>query len=102
ERTRHLPSVQYAGRMTAPATPRKRWRPVARAAVTVVVLVAVGWLFWRALSENWEQVRAHDLSPNWLMALAVVIFAAAVPVSGLPWGAILNWLRQRRGVDRES
>lgn len=80
--------------MTAPATPRKRWRPVARAAVTVVVLVAVGWLFWRALSENWEQVRAHDLSPNWLMALAVVIFAAAVPVSGLLWGAILNRLSE--------
>ncbi|UTT63020.1 lysylphosphatidylglycerol synthase domain-containing protein [Microcella humidisoli] len=67
-----------------------RVRTILRYALTAVVLVAVGWLFWLALAQNWEQVQQADLRPNLLMVVAVVVFAAAVPVSGLLWGVIVT------------
>jgi len=73
---------------------RPRTRTILRYGLTTVVLIAVGWLFALALAQNWEQVQAADLRPNGLMVVAVVVFAAAVPVSGLLWGAI--------GVFREA
>jgi len=59
---------------------------------TAIILVAVGYLFYRALSDNWEQVQEQDLGFSWLYVLATVIFALAVPVSGLLWGQIVNRL----------
>ncbi|MCA1942296.1 MAG: flippase-like domain-containing protein [Yonghaparkia sp.] len=71
---------------------RPRTRTILRYGLTLVVLIAVGWLFALALAQNWEQVQAADLRPNGLMVVAVVVFAAAVPVSGLLWGAIVDVL----------
>jgi glycosyltransferase 2 family protein len=81
----------------------KKWRTVGRYVGTAVVLVAVGLLFYRALADNWAEVQKQHLSFSWLMVAAVVVFAIAVPVSGLLWGQIVNRLTPgpRAGV-RES
>jgi uncharacterized membrane protein YbhN (UPF0104 family) len=77
--------------MRLPAIP-PAWRTALRYALTTVVVVAVGYLFWSALAQNWSEVQAQHLQVNWLMAAAVVVFAIAVPVSGLLWGQIVNRL----------
>ncbi|MBH0009723.1 lysylphosphatidylglycerol synthase domain-containing protein [Salinibacterium sp. SWN1162] len=77
--------------MTAPSSPPRRKRLV-RWGLTVVVLSLVAVLFWRALADNWAEVQAQQLQFSWLMVAAVVLFAVAVPVSGLLWGAIVNRL----------
>jgi uncharacterized membrane protein YbhN (UPF0104 family) len=59
---------------------------------TALVLAVVGFLFYRALADNWEQVVAQRLGFSWLYVAAIVIFAVAVPVSGLLWGQIVNRL----------
>jgi len=70
---------------------------------TAVILLVVGYLFYRALAENWTQVQEQHLGFTWLYVAAVVIFAIAVPVSGLLWGQIVNRLSPgpRAGI-RES
>jgi hypothetical protein len=77
--------------MTSPSTSGVRKR-LLRYGLAVVVLALVAVLFWRALAENWAEVQAQQLQFNWLMVAAVVLFAVAVPVSGLLWGAIVNRL----------
>jgi len=67
-------------------------RKAIRYVATAVILIAVAVLFYRALAENWTQVQAQNLHFNWYMVGAVVIFAVAVPVSGLLWGQIVNKL----------
>lgn len=68
------------------------WRRVIRYGATGLILGAVGVLFWRALAENWAEVESQNLRFTWPMAAAVVVFAIAVPVSGLLWGQIVNQL----------
>jgi hypothetical protein len=77
--------------MTSPSTSGVRKR-LLRYGLAVVVLALVAVLFWRALAQNWAEVQAQQLQFNWLMVAAVVLFAVAVPVSGLLWGAIVNRL----------
>ncbi|MBH0130882.1 lysylphosphatidylglycerol synthase domain-containing protein [Salinibacterium sp. NK8237] len=77
--------------MTTPSSSGARKR-LLRWGLTVVVLSLVAVLFWRALADNWVEVQAQHLQFNWLMVVAVVLFAVAVPVSGLLWGAIVNRL----------
>ncbi|MEX2509206.1 MAG: lysylphosphatidylglycerol synthase domain-containing protein [Homoserinimonas sp.] len=60
--------------------------------MTVVVIVAVAWLFAIALAENWAEVDEQDLQFSWLMVSAIAVFAVAVPISGLLWGQIVNRL----------
>ncbi|WBU37768.1 lysylphosphatidylglycerol synthase domain-containing protein [Homoserinibacter sp. YIM 151385] len=69
-----------------------RARKVLRYSVTAIVIVVVGILFGRALAENWAQVQEARLRFSWLMVLAVLAFAVAVPLSGLLWGSIVNRL----------
>ncbi|MFP7759736.1 lysylphosphatidylglycerol synthase domain-containing protein [Marisediminicola sp. LYQ85] len=69
---------------------KKLWRRVA----TVVIVGVVGVLFTLALVENWAQVREQDLSFSWLWIVAIVLFAAAVPLSGVLWAAIVNRLSE--------
>ena len=50
----------------------------------------VAWLFWRALSSNWEQVRGLNIGLSYHAAAAVLLFAAAVIVSGILWGYVFH------------
>lgn len=73
------------------------WRRKAlRWGVTVLVLSAVGYFFAVTLWENWDRVAAEHLSFDWLWVIATIIFALAVPVTGLIWGRML------RVLDREA
>lgn len=67
-------------------------RRALRYGLTILVLGAVAVLFWQSLRNNWEEVRAQDVELNGLMVLATLLYAAAVPVSGLLWGQIVNTL----------
>lgn len=67
-------------------------KKLARWAVSVVVLVVVALLFGRSLAANWEAVREIDVRVNGWTVGAVLLFAAAVVVSGLLWGAMLAHL----------
>src|SRR5690606_40597768 len=57
-----------------------------RALVTVLVLAVVGYFFGRSLAQNWDAVRQIDFTVDGWSVVAVVLFALAVPVSGLLWG----------------
>jgi hypothetical protein len=67
-------------------------RQLLRGALTLVVLAAVGYFFARSLADNWAAVRATPVTVDWSSVLAVVLFAGAVPVSGLLWGRMLAGL----------
>lgn len=83
--------------MPEPTAPAPWWRRKAlRWALTVLVLAAVGYFFAVALWENWDQVAAEHLSFDGLWVLATVIFALAVPLTGLIWGRML------RALDRSA
>lgn len=69
-----------------------RARKVLRYSVTAVVILVVGALFAKALADNWAEVQAEDIGFSWLMVLAVVLFAGAVPLSGVLWGSMVNRL----------
>jgi uncharacterized membrane protein YbhN (UPF0104 family) len=75
-----------------------RARKVLRYAITALVVAAVAVLFARALSDNWAEVVEADLGFHPLYLAATVVFALAVPVSGLLWGAIVNRLAPDRHV----
>lgn len=79
--------------MTSSAsTPTRRpwWKsPLLQRGVTIAIVGVVAALFARALARNWDDVRAQDLAPDWRWALAIVTFAAAVPVTGLLWRSML-------------
>lgn len=56
------------------------------------MLAVVAFFFGRALADNWDAVRAIDLSVNSATVLAVLLFAFAVAASGLLWGHMLQRL----------
>ncbi|GAA4629002.1 lysylphosphatidylglycerol synthase domain-containing protein [Cellulomonas oligotrophica] len=68
---------------------RKR---LARLAATVLVVGLVAYLFGRSLADNWAAVRELDISVDGWAVASVLIFAAAVPLSGLLWGSMLTHL----------
>lgn len=83
------------------ATGRSWWkRPLFQRAVTIAIVGVVAVLFARALASNWDDVRAQDLSPDWRWAVAVVTFAAAVPVTGLLWRSMLLTIVPQARVSR--
>jgi hypothetical protein len=67
--------------------------------VTVLVLGAVGYFFWRALADNWDRVRELDFSITFGAVLGFLLLVAAVPLSGLLWA---HMLRMRLGVTAPS
>lgn len=60
-----------------------------RLIVGLGVIAAVGILFARTLADNWERVRSLDVGPDGLWLLALILFAIAVPLSGILWGRLL-------------
>lgn len=81
------------GEFGEPPTKSSTWRRKAlRWGVTIVVVGVVAWLFGRALVDNWEALRGSDLRPDGWWILAVLAFAAAVPATGLVWGAMVRAL----------
>jgi hypothetical protein len=67
-------------------------RRALRTLVTLVVLATVGALFGRTLAQNWDQVREENLAFDVRMVWCVLLFAAAVPISGVLWKRILDVL----------
>ncbi len=84
------------------ATPRKPWWKgrAFRNAATVVIVGAVAALFTRELIRNWQDVRAQDLSPDWRWLVATVLFALAIPVTGMLWRSMLLMLQPQAEVSR--
>lgn len=62
------------------------------------MVAVVGGLFAWSLADNWESVVERGVAFHPAMILAVVLFAVAVPVSGLLWGGIVNTLVGRRAA----
>lgn len=60
--------------------------------VTVAVIAVVGYFFARSLIANWGEIEAHQLSFTWLWVLATVLFAVAVPLTGIAWARIVRTL----------
>lgn len=61
--------------------------------ITAVVIVAVvAVLFTRAIIDGWDRVQQYTLLPDLSWALAWVLFALAVSVSGVLWGRVLRSL----------
>lgn len=73
-------------RMDAERASRRR---VLRLVVSTAVIAVVAAFFATSLSENWSSVAAQHLEFSWWWLAGAVLFAAAVPVTGLLWRRIL-------------
>lgn len=80
----------------APARSRGTRNRILRWTVTVAVLVVIGFAFSDSLTDAWDQVRDEQLSFDWRMVVAALLFAVAVPLSGVLWGRVLTELTGRR------
>jgi glycosyltransferase 2 family protein len=60
--------------------------------LTVLVVGVVAYFFATALWDNWDQVAAQHLSFDVRWIVATLIFAAAVPLTGILWGRMLRAL----------
>lgn len=75
------------------AAPSPRWAKRAiRWGITVLILGVVAYFFAVALWDNWDRIAAEHLAFDWLWILATVLFAVAVPVTGLLWGRMVRLL----------
>lgn len=88
---------------TETPAPRVWWkRKGVRRILSTLIVCAVGVLFAVALVRNWQQVREQNLTPDWRWALAVVLFAIAVPLTGLLWRRMLLHLQPDAQVSRSE
>lgn len=69
---------------------------VVRVGVTVVVLAVVAVLFGRTLADNWSAVQGIDVRVDGWSVASVLLFAAAVVLSGVLWGDMVQRLGDRR------
>ncbi|MDY0909004.1 lysylphosphatidylglycerol synthase domain-containing protein [Microbacterium sp. CFBP9034] len=77
--------------------PTPRWTKRAlRWGLTVLVLGVVGYFFAVSLWDNWDQIAAEHLAFDWLWVVATLLFAVAVPLTGILWGRIV------RALDRDA
>lgn len=74
----------------------RRTRSVIRWTASILVIGVVGFFFARALAANWEQVVELDVEFNGWSLASIVIFAVAVPVSGVLWWQMLRMLTPTR------
>lgn len=75
------------------AAPSPRWAKRAiRWAVTVLILGVVAYFFAVALWANWDRIAAEHLAFDPLWIVATIMFAIAVPVTGLLWGRMVRLL----------
>lgn len=72
--------------------PGPRSRRALRLIATVGVVGVVAALFAQTLASNWERVQQEQLAFDGRYLIAVVLFAVAVPLSGVLWGRIVNRL----------
>ena len=68
--------------------------------VSTAVIAVVAVFFAIALSDNWTRVAAEQLEFSWWWVGAAVLFAAAVPLTGLLWRRILVALVGENRVSR--
>lgn len=80
----------------------KKVLSILRKLLPLAVVVAVGWFFWRTLSDNWEALEGVSIWPNWQVLVAVILFTLAVVVSGWLWGALVGELAGRKVPATES
>ena len=69
---------------------RRTGRRVLRVAATAIVVGIVLWFFVSSLSANWERVQEIEFSPGLPTVIGIVLWVAAVPVSGWLWSATLR------------
>ncbi|ROR72115.1 lysylphosphatidylglycerol synthase domain-containing protein [Bogoriella caseilytica] len=60
--------------------------------LTVAIVLVVGYFFARTLARNWDQLSDVDFSFSFWGVASVVVFASAVPVSGVLWGRMVGEL----------
>lgn len=70
--------------------------------LTTVLVVVVGYFFWRTLSRNLDAVKSIDFSVNGWTIGSVVVFALAVVVSGVLWGRMVSQLSGERVPNLEA
>ncbi|MGM1017689.1 MAG: lysylphosphatidylglycerol synthase domain-containing protein [Actinomycetota bacterium] len=83
-------SVSDESEGTTPPRKKKLLRRVLRWAITILVVGLVGFLFTRALIDNWGELQAHQLAFDWRWIVATILFALAVPVTGIAWARIVR------------
>lgn len=74
-------------RMSAARLKLVRW------GLGALVIAVVGFFFARSLADNWHDIRAEQLTVDWRWALATLLFAAAVPLTGVLWGRMVQSLQ---------
>jgi uncharacterized membrane protein YbhN (UPF0104 family) len=75
-----------------PAPRRGVRKRAIRWVLTTIVVGVVAYFFARALWENWDQIQAEHLTfdPWWIVA--TIVFAVAVPLTGVLWARIVRVL----------
>ena len=71
-------------------------------ALSFVIVLIVGWVFFTNLVQGWNRVKEYELTLNWAWPASVLLFALAVIVSGLLWGRILRSLRVTGLTNKEA
>jgi uncharacterized membrane protein YbhN (UPF0104 family) len=70
--------------------------------IAVLVIGIVGYFFASALWDNWDEVAAAHLAFDWWWLLAILLFAVAVPLTGLLWARILRLLSPQAQVSNRE
>ncbi|WP_062210403.1 lysylphosphatidylglycerol synthase domain-containing protein [Demequina oxidasica] len=73
-----------------------------RTGLGVLVIGVVAYFFAKALADNWDAIQDADLSWGWWAPAALVLFVAAVAISGWLWGRIVAVLSGKHLPVRES
>lgn len=73
-----------------------------RIGLGVAVIGVVTYFFTKALADNWDAIQDADLSWGWWAPATVVLFVAAVGVSGWLWGRVVAALSGQSLAVRES
>lgn len=73
-----------------------------RLLLTVAIVAIVGYFFARTLARNWDQLNEVDFSFSFWGVSSVLVFAAAVPVSGVLWGRMVGELGTFRPSAQEA
>lgn len=77
-------------------------KKVLRALFTTVLVVVVGYFFWRTLSKNLDAVRGMDFSFNGWTVASILLFGLAVVFSGSLWGRMVSQLAGTKVPEYES
>lgn len=67
-----------------------------RTAFGWVIILAIGWFFYRTLSDNWDNLEGVDLHVDTWATIGLLAFVGAVVTSGWLWGRLLAVLSGER------